>query len=130
MKYGADRFTTQSSHEREIIAFEFRGVLIKLEIGLPSPSDEKFHKSHEGRRRRTPEKAFDEWQSEVQRLWRVLALAVKTKLEIVESGVSSFEAEFLSYIVWEGGQTTLEVLEPTLIEAYENKRAPQLLLKG
>jgi hypothetical protein len=45
---------------------------------------------------------------EERRLWRCLLLAIKAKLEIVASGIATFDEEFLAHIVTEDGATIME----------------------
>jgi hypothetical protein len=59
--------------------------------------------------------------------WRALALAIKAKLEAVESGIATFEEEFMAYIVLPDGQTVGEFLSPQIEAAYSSGRMPPLL---
>lgn len=59
---------------------------------------------------------------------RSLCLCVKAKLEAVESGISSFESEFLAHFVVPGGKTFGEIAIPQLEEARISGKLPQLLL--
>jgi hypothetical protein len=63
----------------------------------------------------------------VRRLWRALLLAIKAKLEVVESGLAIFEEEFLSNIVMPDGCTVGEHARPWIAEAYETGRVKGLL---
>jgi hypothetical protein len=54
--------------------------------------------------------------------WRAVVLVVKAKLEAVESGISTLEAEFLANIVTESGRTIGEVVLPRLTEAVTSGR--------
>lgn len=42
---------------------------------------------------------------ETMRLWRSLAMAIKSKLDIIESGIATFEEEFLPYTLVNGNET-------------------------
>jgi hypothetical protein len=48
---------------------------------------------------------------EARRRWRCLVLAIKAKLEVVESGIATFEEEFLAHIVNQAGQTVYEAIQ-------------------
>jgi hypothetical protein len=53
-----------------------------------------------------------EWvDQESRRRWRCLVLAIKAKLEVVESGIATFEEEFLAHIVNPAGQTVYEAIQ-------------------
>ena len=62
--------------------------------------------------------------------WRALVLLLKGKLEIIASGMATFEQEFLAYIVLPNGKTVGEELTPRLASAYENNEMPKLLPEG
>jgi hypothetical protein len=48
---------------------------------------------------------------EERRLWRSLAMAIKSKLDIVRSGIATFEAEMLPYTMLGDGRTFSEWAE-------------------
>jgi response regulator RpfG family c-di-GMP phosphodiesterase len=43
--------------------------------------------------------------AETRRRWRCLAMVIKAKLEVVASGISSFEEEFLAHVMLYDGRT-------------------------
>ena len=59
---------------------------------------------------------------ERNRLWRVVLLLLKAKLEAVSSGVSTFDAEFLAFIALPGGQTAGQFMAPKIKQAYQLQR--------
>lgn len=66
-------------------------------------------------------------QLERQR-WRALLLVIKAKLECVESGIATFEEEFLPYIVLPNDQTVAQTTLPAIAQAYKDGRMPKQLL--
>jgi hypothetical protein len=54
-------------------------------------------------------------------------LAVKAKLEVVESGISTFEDEFMPHIVLPSGQTVSEWMGPQITAAYLSGLMPPML---
>jgi hypothetical protein len=63
--------------------------------------------------------------------WRALLLVIKAKLEAVETGITTFEDEFLAHLVLPNGQTVGEWAIPMIAEAYENGlRLPPMLPMG
>lgn len=48
---------------------------------------------------------------------RCLLLAIRAKLEAVETGISTIESEFMAFVVMPNGQTIGERLTPMLTEA-------------
>jgi hypothetical protein len=59
--------------------------------------------------------------------WRALALVIKAKLEVVESGISIFEDEFMANIVLPGGDTVGDFRRLQIAEAYRIGKAPDVL---
>jgi len=49
-----------------------------------------------------------EYESEVRRRWRALALIVKAKLEGIAAGITTVEAEFMANVVDGHGHTAIE----------------------
>jgi hypothetical protein len=93
---------------------------------LPIPDIKEFKITSQGYER-SERAAEDAWSQEVRRRWRALALAIKAKLEVVESGIAQFEEEFLSYLVLPGGETFGQKTIPHLTEIYETGKMPKLL---
>jgi hypothetical protein len=59
--------------------------------------------------------------------WRALLLIVKAKLEAVDSGIVTFEQEFLPHIVMPGGHTVYEATAPAIERAYVSGQVTPLL---
>lgn len=91
---------------------------VRFVLSLPNADDNQFRYDGRGRWRDVDQKqkAADD---EERRLWRCLLLAIKAKLEVVESGIESFEDAFLANIVLPGGQTVSERIRPDIAKAYE-----------
>lgn len=119
-RYGASQFMYGWDDDRAIILFRmsaeqgYRQVRFVLEM----PPKTAFSMTPGGRRRRSPaqiEQAFDQ---AVRSKWRALLLVVKAKLEAVESGIASFDQEFLAHIMLPNGETVGEWIATDLDEAY------------
>jgi hypothetical protein len=123
-KYGADEFVYGIKAGRALIAFVAHGKQIRFVLPLPDPKD--FQKTATGRVRKggAVNEAFE---SELRRRWRALALVLKAKLEAVQTGIVTFEEEFLPYIVLPGGQTIGEKIIPGLDAVYATGKLPKLL---
>ena len=96
-----------------LVAFKNKNRLIKITVPMPSPKTFK-----------TP----DAYAQEERRLWRALLLMIRSKLECVASGITSFEDEFLPYTVMGNGQTVADWARPQLNQLAEAGRMPPLLL--
>ncbi len=120
MRYGASDFAYRANAQRAEIAFAVKGVTVRLQVEFPDPAAPEFTRTPTGRPRRAATSDF--WEAEVRRLWRALSLVIRAKLEAVESGISSFEREFLADIVTKGGRTIGETILPRLSEAVASGR--------
>lgn len=75
LRYGASEFGTFHTSNMAVVMFVCHGRKVKFELQLP------------------------ESQQQLRQRWRALLLAIKAKLEVVETGISTFEEEFLAHIV-------------------------------
>lgn len=125
-RYGASAFMYMTGAKGAAIAFSAHERQIRMMV--PMPDREKY--THDKRGHKRPNSAVDNaWSQAAKQRWRALALVVKAKLEAVESGVATFETEFLPYTLLPGTKhTAAEELLPKIEEAYKTGRPPQLLL--
>jgi hypothetical protein len=84
-RFGASKFAYGVDGHRADIMFEYAGRRIKFSLPDAKVALEQYGYGW-------TEKDIE---AESRRLWRALLMAVKAKLEIVASGISSFEVEFL-----------------------------------
>lgn len=103
-RYGADSFAYGWSGTTAVIGFRAHGRAIRFELPLPDRHSDEFTLTPTGRDR-SPAQADAAWEQATRQRWRALALAVKAKLEAVETGIATFEDEFLAYTVLPSGQT-------------------------
>ena len=124
-RYGASQFMYGWDRTGAVIAFVVEpavGQKRQVRFHLPLPSRDERRFTHHSRGRRTAESAEREWEQASRQRWRALLLVVKAKLEAVESGIASFEDEFLAYIMLPDGQTVGTLLAPQLEAAYDPDR--------
>jgi hypothetical protein len=128
-RYGATEFgSAWSADGRALIQFSASGRLLRFELTLPSPNEKRFTlRPNSSYRLRPAALAREAHEQEVRRLWRALALVVKAKLEAVQSGITTFESEFLAHIVMPDGKTVGQHVAPTIAAAYETGRVRALL---
>ena len=123
-RYGASSFMYGTTAERAVIAFEAHGRRVKFE--LPMPDRDEFRYTETGRVRH--DATIDSaWEQGKQQHWRALALAIKAKLEAVDTGIVEFEDEFLAHIMLPNGQTMGQLARPQIRVAYEKGDVPPLL---
>jgi hypothetical protein len=111
------------------VGFQRGLALIRILVPIPDPTSQEFTLSPAGRRR-TKESAEQAHSAEERRRWRALLLVIKAKLEAVETGISTLEAEFLSHMVLPNGLTFGEWAVPQLTEINEHHKMPALLTDG
>jgi hypothetical protein len=126
-RYGAEQFvygwdrtgavvgfvvTTESQQKRQV----------RFHLPLPDRNDPEF--THHSRGRRSPDAAEAMWEQASRSRWRALNLVVKAKLEAVESGIATFEDEFLAYTMLPTGGTVGEWLTPQLDDVYQRGIMP------
>jgi hypothetical protein len=125
VRYGATAFMYMNGGGKAAIVFEASGRRIKMVLPLPMITD--FLKSPKGRNWSKSQASKAHAQSTKQR-WRALALVIKAKLEAVETGVATFEQEFLAYTVLPNGSTVSESILPSIQDYYQTGSVKPLLL--
>ncbi len=129
-KYGASSFMYMTGAKGAAIAFTAHGRQVRMMVPISIRENFQFSRTPSGKEReRSPSQQDDAFEQGARQRWRALALVVKAKLEAVESGVATFETEFLPYTLIPGTKhTAAEVLLPKIEEAYNTGKPPQLLL--
>jgi len=117
MKYGADEFGYFTRKHQAAVCFVYCGLRIQMTIDLPDRDSDRFHKTPVRGNSRNESSAFDAWQAEVRRLWRALTLAIKAKLVFINEGGTTFENEFMPYVVCNDGKTIGQKMSPILQKA-------------
>src|SRR5258708_30341269 len=93
-RYGADSFLSGWSQDNAFIGFRVHGLSVRFVLPMPKRTEKAFtHYRHNSGQfmARSSEAATKAWDQAIRQRWRALALAVKAKLEAVESGISSIE---------------------------------------
>lgn len=114
-RYGASDFALRIGEKDAAVAFRAKGRNVLFTLPMP-PKTPSSHWSAEQKR-----------AQEIRRLWRSLALSIKAKLEVVASGITEFETEFLGHIVMPGGQIVGDAVRPRIAEMYKSGRMLPLL---
>jgi len=124
VQHRCTEFATFQDPERQMVAFRIKNLRVRFEVKAPAVID--FKKSDAGRRR-TEKAAWDARNLELRRRWRALLLCIKAKFEVVDTGISTFEQEFLAHILLPGGETFGERMVPRLAEITSTGKMPPLL---
>lgn len=126
-KYGAESFVTGWDRGNgAVVSFVAHRRQIRFMLALPTEWTE-YRKTPTGQIR-YEQAARRFMESEIRRRWRSLLLAIKAKFEVIETGISTFEAEFLPYTVMPDGRTVAEHILPKVDQAIRDGLMPQRLL--
>ncbi len=129
-RYGATTFTYGWTQGRAAIGFVKDGRQIRFVLPLPDRDAREFtHTPTRGTPRSTAE-AERQYDQAVRQRWRALALMVKAKLEAVDAGIVTFEAEFLPHTVLPSGMTVFEEIGPAVERAYDTGQVAPLQIEG
>lgn len=126
-RYGAGSFAYMTKGDMAMIAFEVHSRRIQMMVPLPDP--EQFERNKLGHSR-PKELAMKSWDQACRQRWRALALVVKAKLEAVESGVATFDHEFMPYTLLPNGKTVGDFMLPQIEKSYASGDMPPLLGSG
>lgn len=128
VRYGATGFSYgwDLASGKAVVAFTLESRMIKFTLQMPDRQSERFTTTETGRER-SESAAQTAWGQAGRQSWRALHLVVKAKLEAVESGITTFDDEFMAHIVMPDGQTLGEHVTPQIVLAYQNGKMPRLL---
>jgi hypothetical protein len=126
VRYGATATAFMSAAGRALIMFEAKNRKVVFELPLPDIADKTFVRDGRGSVRTLPRRQ-EAWEQACRQRWRALALVIKAKLEAVESGITTFEDEFLAHIMMPDGQTVGAHVKPTIENWYATGKVQPLL---
>jgi hypothetical protein len=97
-RYGASDLAFVELDANASVQFAMHGHYVQLAVPLPDPNAAHFTHTPTGRPRTVAaqERAYEQ---ALREHWRALLLAVRGKLQSVESGISTFENEFAGFLV-------------------------------
>lgn len=129
-KYGASHFGYMNEPTAARIAFKAHGKAVVFRLPIPDRNNKIFHRTPKRGYARSTSEAYEAWEQACRSCWRALLLAIKAKLEAVEVGISSFETEFLAFIVVPGtGKTFGDLYVPQLDASYASGKPTPMLLE-
>jgi len=133
VRYGASMFLSGWDDDHAFVAFKLRDRHIKLTIPLPQRGERRFthHKDRYGLVRLNSDiKALDLYEQAKRSLFRALLLAIRAKLESVESRIETFEQAFLAHIVLPDNTLVGDRVKALVDEAYRTGRMENLALEA
>lgn len=126
-RYGADQFFYGWQDGAATVGFRMHDRRVQFVLPLPDRDADEFMYTPKRQYLRTDSDRERAYEQAVRQKWRALSLVVKAKLEAVESGITTFEEEFLAHIVLPGGQRVGSWMIPQVAKAYELGTMPPLL---
>lgn len=127
IRYGADGFGYGWDGQKAVVTFRFNGIMVRFTIQMPDLESDEFQLTDTGKERKR-DAAIKSWEQSQKQRWRALALVVKAKLEAVDSGITTFEEEFLAHILLPSGETIGDYTLPQLEQVrMGGKKMPKLL---
>lgn len=130
-RYGARAFQSGWSDDgRAMVEFLAHNRRLRFVVNAPDPQADEFqlrNHSSGSKVKRAPAEAHRMWEQACRSRWRALCLCIKAKLEAVESGITSFETEFMPYMVLPGGKTAAQHVGPMIEAAYTSGKVPPML---
>lgn len=129
-KYGATKYAYYEDEDKAGIRCEMQGRQLQFIVTLPNRTADEFIYAGEGTRRKVRDVQAQHkfWEQACRQKWRALALIIKAKMVAVESGIVTFEQEFLSHILLNDGRTVADHALPVIAEVYKTGRIKPLLL--
>lgn len=132
VRYGADSFAYGWQADEAVVAFRVEGRHVRFTLPMPDRDDpaithRKANQHGQAMRERPAAEQEAMYQQAVRERWRALALVIKAKLEAVETGIVSFEQEFLAHVQLPDGSTVGEWVGPQVAQVYATGTMPELL---
>lgn len=129
-RYQAKSFIAGEIDNRVVVMFEAHERRIRFACPLPNLSDPEFQASVGNQFAKKGEPLQAKYEQAIRQRHRALMLAIKAKLESVESGIETFEEAFMAQIVLPDNRTMSEWAVPQIEKAYGSGEMPPLLGSG
>lgn len=126
-RYGATGFMYGWNEDNAVVGFVVAGRQVRFVLPMPNSNDREFTHTPERGYKRSDTQRITAYEQAVKQRWRALNLVIKAKLEAVETGIVTFDTEFMAHLVLPNGQTVGEVVAPRIQEAYDTGKMPELL---
>ena len=126
-RHGASAFAQAWDEEHGMAIFQCRikGRMIKFEVKDPDPANYKRKpRTYTNREPHIVARLVDQ---ELRRRWRARLLITKAKLEMIEAGDTTFDAEFMADIMLPDGTTMGRAMGQQIKTMYETGHMPKLL---
>lgn len=126
-RWGAEQFMYGWDATNAVVGFRMQNRQLRFILSMPDRQAKEFLFTPARKTRRTDAQAYEAWEQACRQRWRALNLVIKAKLEAVESGISTFDNEFLAQIMLPNGRTVGEQIGGQIDETYLTNTMPALL---
>lgn len=126
-RYGARSFMYGFDDTHAVIQFATQDRQVRFVLPMPDRTAREFTHTPSRGTPRSSAQAAEAYEKAVRQRWRALNLVIKAKLEAIESGISTFDVEFLGQLVLPDGRTVADDVVPKVVDAYETHHMPALL---
>lgn len=126
-RYGAQQFMYGWDARQAVVGFKLNARTLRFVLAMPDRNAREFTHTPARRTQRSPQQQLEVWEQACRQRWRALNLVIKAKLEAVESGISTFDNEFLAQILLPNGRTVGEQIGGDIEHAYATNEMPDLL---
>jgi precorrin-6x reductase len=116
-KHGASEVGVHRDADKTTLIYRMKGIMVRHVVVYPEAK--LFARKPDVKKAQ---------EAEWRRRWRAQVLITKAKLELIASGESSVEREFLADTLLPNGETVAEAMLPRIAEAYATGAMPRLLL--
>ena len=127
MRHGASSFVSGEERGRAMLVFAMAGRRVRFILPIPDRADDNFRLTPGRRRERSTNQQYQAWEQACRSRWRALLLTIKAKLEAIETGITTFDDEFLAHFLLPDGKTIGERLLPKLTAICSTGKMPPLL---
>jgi hypothetical protein len=119
---GAHGFRVASDHGKAAVSFNCGGRRFRLVLEHAGP-DSPGAPAHDPLQPSSRIHESKNAQETARQSWRQLSLLIQAKLDAVDSGIVTFDEEFLAYMVMPGGATVFQATAPAITTAYSREEA-------
>lgn len=127
-KHGATEFGVFTSDTKTIFMYRLNDRMVRHVVHYPLAAAVTASRARRGRP--AEEQLQRAREAEWRRRWRALVLVCKAKLEVIASGGSTFEREFLADTLLPNGETVGEAMLPRIEESYLSGGMPSFRMLG
>lgn len=102
--HGGESFAYVNTRARTQIILGFPGFTAAYDIALPALAEQRFQLTPAGRKRRSQEAAFAEWQKECLHIWQAITGLILAKFAAIDEKLTTIMHEFSLHRVVPAGE--------------------------